>query len=302
MVSKQPPNKVISLTQKLTEHQRRSSSAQRSNQRTGTRVIAITSGKGGVGKTNLVANLGVSLARLGKKVLVLDADLGLGNLDILLGLAPRYNLSHVIRGEKVISDVVVPGPGGIQILPASSGIQELTRLTKTQRIRIFAELDTLLDNVDVLLIDTAAGISADVMVFNASAQEIIVVAAPEPTSITDAYALMKVLSLRYSANRFNLVVNSVHNIQEAYEVFNQLRRVTDRFLDVSLQFMGHILYDASVTQSIRHQKTVVQLFPEAPASRCFESLARKIYMSPAAQLPAEDTHFFWDELLQDNSE
>ncbi|HSO19180.1 MAG TPA: MinD/ParA family protein [Desulfosarcina sp.] len=183
-------------------------------QRPAARIISITSGKGGVGKTNIVANLGYQLSRDGHRVLILDADLGLGNLDILIGLAPRYNLSHVISGEKRIGDIIVEGPGKVRILPASSGIQELTQLTRDQKMGMLTELDQLLDTVDILLIDSAAGISPTVMDFSVSAQEIMVVVTPEPTSITDAYALMKVLSTRYAEKTCRLIVNQVSSEQE----------------------------------------------------------------------------------------
>jgi flagellar biosynthesis protein FlhG len=166
------------------------------------RVIAITSGKGGVGKTNIVANMGYTLCKAGKRVLIFDADLGLGNMDVLLGLTPQYNLSHVIKGQKRLSEIIVNGPGQLKILPASSGIQELTKLTHSQKVDLFNELNLLLSDYDIVLIDTAAGISSNVLYFNASASEIMVVVTPEPTSITDAYALMKVLSVKYNEKHF----------------------------------------------------------------------------------------------------
>ena len=206
--------------------------SRKQKKQSGTRVIAVTSGKGGVGKTNIVANLGYALNKLGKKVLVIDADLGLGNLDVLLGIAPRYNLSHVIVGEKNIREIIVDYAGMMKILPAASGVQELSRLTKEQKIKILTALDSLTDSIDIIIIDTAAGISSNVMYFNMSAQEIIVVVSPEPTSITDAYALMKVLSVKYSKKYFKLLVNMVDSDLEANEVFRQLSLVADRFLDI----------------------------------------------------------------------
>ncbi|MEE8574143.1 MAG: AAA family ATPase, partial [Thermodesulfobacteriota bacterium] len=154
------------------------------------KVITISSGKGGVGKTNVVANTAVALAKLGKSVIVLDADLGLGNLDILLGLAPKYNFGHVVRGEKTMDEIIVTGPAGIKIIPAASGIQELTTLSPEQKINLFSQLESLDTKIDIMLIDTAAGISQNVLFFNLVASEKIIVASPEPTSIVDAYALM----------------------------------------------------------------------------------------------------------------
>src|SRR3972149_3890999 len=182
---------------------------------TGTRVIAVSSGKGGVGKTNSVVNLAIAFSRLGKKVLLLDADLGLGNLDVLLGLAPRYNISHLLSGEKTIGEVLVEGPEGIMILPASSGVHELTNLGAEERIALASHLESLGEGFDILIIDTGAGISNNVLFFNSSAQEIVVVVTPEPTSITDAYALMKVMFQRHGERRFKLLVNTVKSTREA---------------------------------------------------------------------------------------
>jgi flagellar biosynthesis protein FlhG len=261
-----------------------------------TRVIAITSGKGGVGKTNIVANLGYTLASRGKKVLILDADWGLGNLDVLLGLAPRYNLSHVIAGEKSIPEVIVNGPGDMKILPASSGIQELTSLTFEQKVRVLTQLDLLVDAVDILLIDTAAGISTNVMDFNVTAQEIMVVVSPEPTSLTDAYALMKVLSLKYAEKNCKLLVNQAGSVQEALEIYRQLDTVVRKFLDISIEYIGCVLYDDKVPQGVRRQKIVTDLFPGCKASRCFNALAKRIASLPASKLPVGDSNFFWDHL------
>jgi flagellar biosynthesis protein FlhG len=293
-------NKVISLTQKIADKNTASVRRKNRNRKSNARVIAITSGKGGVGKTNIVGNLGFALSQLGKKVLILDADLGLGNIDVLLGLAPKYNLSHVIAGEKSISEIIIKGPGNMNILPASSGIQELTKLTKEQRIQILTELDSLIDSIDILLIDTAAGISSNVMYFNVSAQEIIVVVTPEPTSVTDAYALMKVLSLKFSERHFNLLVNSASSKRDAHEVFRQLNLVADRFLDISIEYSGCVLFDENVTKGVRRQKIVSELYPNTRASRCYASLAKKICESQAYHTPKGDTNFFWKDLLQNN--
>ena len=262
-----------------------------------TRVVAVTSGKGGVGKTNIIANLGFILSRLGKKVLIFDADLGLGNLDILLGLTPKYNFSHVITGEKSIKEIILEGPGNMKILPASSGIQELTRLSREQTVQILTELDVLINSVDILLIDTAAGISSNVMYFNSIAQEILVVVSPEPTSITDAYALMKVLSKKYSVKRFKLMVNMASEMQEAQEVFRQLNLVADRFLDITIEYMGHVLFDENVTKCVKFQKIVSEIYPETKASRCLDFIAQKINKSPFSQLPKGDTNFIWKDIL-----
>ena len=297
MSMKDPSNRVISLTRKREE---RDDSAPKNTRRlrgSNSRVIAITSGKGGVGKTSIVGNLGYAFAKLGKKVLILDADLGLGNLDVLLGLAPKYNLSHVILGERKIDEILVQGPGKMNILPASSGIQELTNLNKDQKIEILTQLDLLIDSVDVLFIDTAAGISSNVMDFNATAQEVVVVVSPEPTSITDAYALMKVLSLKYSGKACKLIVNMVRRPEEGREVFRQLQIVTDRFLDITIEYLGYVLFDGKVTKGVKTQKIVSELYPDTPASRCFADISRKIANMSPLNLPKGGSNLFWRHLV-----
>ena len=298
MKDSDPTKKVIHLANRLAKKNTCSEPPARRRRKADTRVLAITSGKGGVGKTSIVANLGYAFGTLGKKVLILDADMGLGNLDVLLGIAPKYNLSHVFSGEMNIEDIVEDGPGNLKILPASSGIQELTQLSTDQKMLILSELDTLVENIDILLIDTAAGISSNVMDFNVSAHEIIVVVSPEPTSITDAYALMKVLSLRYSEKCCKLLVNMVASEQEGLEVYRQLELVTHRFLDIEIEYQGCILYDDKVTKGIKRQKIISELFPGAKASRGFVELAKKIAETAPASRPKGNTNFFWHHLMQ----
>jgi len=293
-----PSNKVINLANRL-EKKKNATRQKHKNRKGSTRVIAITSGKGGVGKTNIVANLGYTFSQLGKKVLILDADIGLGNIDVLLGMAPRYNLSHVIMGEKSLEEIIISGPGNMQILPASSGIQELTSLSQNQKIKLLTEIDELINSVDILFIDTAAGISSNVMDFSVSAHEIIVVVSPEPTSITDAYALMKVLSLKYSEKRCYLLTNLVVNAQEGKEVFRQLNLVTNKFLDINIDYLGCVVFDEKVTRCLKNQKIVCELYPETEASRCYSTLVRKISSRQPMKLPEGDTNLFWHHLVQD---
>ncbi|MGD2097750.1 MAG: MinD/ParA family protein [Desulfobacterales bacterium] len=300
MESKNPSNNVIRLSDRRRRQDLKQPVTPRTGCLTAPRVIAVTSGKGGVGKTNIVANLGYAFTQLGKKVLILDADLGLGNLDVLLGLAPKYNLSHVLAGERSISEIMVEGPGQLLILPAASGIQELTQLSRQQKVQILRELDEVIDRVDLLLIDTAAGISSNVMDFNVIAQEIIVVVSPEPTAITDAYALMKVLALKYAEKNCQVLVNLASSVRQGSEVFRQLNLVTERFLDMSIDYVGSVLFDANVTNGIKQQKLVSDLFPDTCASKCFQDLARKIIAQPPIQTPKGDSHFFWHHLIENH--
>lgn len=261
------------------------------------RIIAVTSGKGGVGKTNIVANLGYALCKAGQRVLIFDADLGLGNLDVLLGLTPRYNLSHVIDGERRLAEIIVEGPGNLKILPASSGIQSLTRLTPSQKARIILEIDQILSGFDMVLIDTAAGISADVLYFNASANEIMVVVTPEPTSITDAYALIKVLSVKYREKNFRLLVNLAKHVREADDVSRQLCLVANRFLDVSIDYFGRVLIDENVRAGVRKQRVVGEMAPMSQASRDFAELAHKLVRSMPMTPRSEKRQPLWQDIV-----
>ncbi len=190
------------------------------------RVIAVTSGKGGVGKSNIVSNLAFILSKMGKRVFILDADMGLANIDVLLGLAPAYNFQHVFRGEKSLAEIIVDGPGGVKILPASSGVQELSELTQEQKLYLLSEFSALGQHIDVLLIDTGAGISSNVMYFNMAAQEKLVVVTPEPTSITDAYAIFIVMANNYAEYYFKLIVIEAKVEHEAKGLYYILHSVS----------------------------------------------------------------------------
>jgi flagellar biosynthesis protein FlhG len=261
------------------------------------RVIAVTSGKGGVGKTNLVTNLAVEMARLGRRVLLVDADLGLANVDIVLGLTPQATLAEVLRGECSIHDVLLTGPAGIRVLPAASGVAEITHLSSEDRLRLLGELDQLESEFDVVLLDTGAGISENVLFFASAAQEIVVVAIPEPTSIADAYALMKVLGARHAARRFRLVVNMVRSAEEGRDVYARLSDVAGRFLDVSIDYLGHILMDPAVRRAVTQRRPMCLVFPEAPASRAILGLAKRILMSRYSDGSTGRQQLFWRRLM-----
>jgi len=241
------------------------------------RVISITSGKGGVGKTNITANLAYILSRKRKKTMVLDADTGLANIDIILGLTPTYNLYHVLTGEKTLEEVMVRGPGGILVLPASSGIGEMADLTRGQKLTLLDELNALKEPLDFVLMDTAAGISQNVMYFNLAAEEIIVVVTSEPTSLTDAYALIKILYQRHAKKRFRLLVNMARSAVQAREVFERLNHATDHFLNLTIDYLGHVIYDAKLQEAVQFQKPVAELYPAAPATRCLRAVAETLY-------------------------
>jgi flagellar biosynthesis protein FlhG len=260
------------------------------------RIVAVASGKGGVGKTNVAANLAVALARLGQRVCVLDADLGLANLDVLLGLSPEASLLHVLRGERRLVDVMVEGPEGIRIIPAASGFQEMTALGAEERLRLIEEVDALDGTMDVLLIDTAAGISANVLYFAAAAAEVLLVITPEPTSLTDAYALVKVLSAQYGRSEFLVAVNMAAGAADAEAAFKRLARVSERFLRVRLEYQGYVPYDDAVSRAVRTQLPVVLSAPRTPASLALIELARRLGARPPSA-PTGGVQFFFRRLL-----
>ncbi len=261
------------------------------------RTIAIASGKGGVGKTNITANLAIGLSRLDKKVLVFDADLGLSNIDVILNLATRYNIKHLFKGEKKLKDLIVEGPSGIKVLPASSGIQELTELDEFQRLRIIEEFESYDDDVDYLLIDTSSGISTNVAFFCMAAQEIIIVTSAEPTAMTDAYALIKVLFTKYQEKYFKVLVNNVKDEKEATEVYRRLSTAAEKFLSISLDYLGYVPYDALLQKAVRQQKALLEIYPDSKAARSLINITEKISAENSKQIKGT-LQFFLGGLLK----
>lgn len=261
------------------------------------KVIAVSGGKGGVGKTNVSLNTSIALAQQGKKVLVLDADLGLANVDVMLGLRVQRNLSHVLSGECELDDIIIEGPAGIKIIPATSGTQSMVDLTPSEHaglIRAFSDMQT---EFDVLIVDTAAGISDMVLSFTRAAQDVMLVVCDEPTSITDCYALMKLLSRDHGVYKFKVVANMVRSAKEGQQLFAKLSKVTDRFLDVGLDLVAVIPFDENIRKSVRKQKVIVEAFPESPAAIAFQSLASKISLWPVPHQPSGHLEFFIEQLL-----
>ncbi|MEE9395463.1 MAG: MinD/ParA family protein [Methylococcales bacterium] len=270
------------------------------NQAKPVRVFAVISGKGGVGKTNVSVNLSVSLAESGKNVVLLDADLGLANVDVILGLQSQFNLSHVLSGEKSLREVMIEGPGGIKVIPASSGLQNMADLSQAEQgglIRAFSEIDK---DLDVLVVDTAAGISSSVVNFTRACQEIVVVVCDEPASLTDAYAFIKLLNRDYGIYNFQILTNQVEGIQQGQNLYKKLCRVTDRYLDVTLQFMGAVPYDECLRKAVQKQSPVMHSYPSSPSARAFRDLARKIEGWPVASQGSGHMEFFIERMLQYN--
>lgn len=262
------------------------------------RVIAVASGKGGVGKTNLSVNLGIAFAQAGKKTALLDADMGLANVDILLGVYPKFNLSHVVNGEKSLAGIMVEGPAGLKVIPGASGIQKMSELSTLEQatlIRAFSDLD---DDLDVLLVDTAAGISGGVVNFARACQEILVVVCDEPTSLTDAYAFIKLLNRDYGLSNFHVVTNMVQTPQQGALLFQKLTKVTDRYLDVTLQYAGAVPYDENLRKSVQKQSPVIVAFPKSKAAIAFKSLAEKINSWPVKAEAGGYLEFFIERMVQ----
>ena len=264
------------------------------------RVIAVTGGKGGVGKTNVSLNMAIALANMDQQVMVMDADLGLANVDVLLGLHPKYNLQHVIRGERTLEEVIVEGPAGIKVVPASSGIKDMAELSANQHaglVRAFSELN---QKLDVLIVDTAAGISDSVVTFTRAAQEVIVVVCDEPASITDAYAMIKLLNREHGLFRFRVLANMTQSAQQGREVYEKIVKVTDRFLDVAMEYIGCIPHDEYLVKAIRKQRAVVEAYPRSKASIAFKTLAEKITKWPVPNTAGGHLEFFVERLIQGN--
>jgi len=260
------------------------------------RVIAVSSGKGGVGKTNLTANLAVALARQGERVCVLDADLGLANLDLLLGLSPRLTLLDVLRGDHRLEDVIVDGPAGVRVIPAASGCEDLTILDPAARLHLLDEIDALGEAIDVLLVDAAAGISQNVLHFTAAAADALLVITPEPTALTDAYALMKVLASRYGRREFLVAVNMAAGAADAEAAFARLARVAERFLRIRVEYLGYVPWDDAVPRAVRQQVPVLLAAPGTPASLALTQLAERLAVRPPSA-PTGGLQFFFRRLL-----
>jgi len=260
-------------------------------------VISVTSGKGGVGKTSIVVNMAIIMASLGRKVLVFDADLGLANIDVMLGLTARYNIKHFLEGQCKLAEILLEGPNGIKIIPASSGVQELVDLSHEQQLSIVNALDYFDEDLDYMLVDTGAGISQNVMYFNTASQRIIVVVTPEPTSITDAYALIKVLRTTYGIKRFDLIINNVLSMAEGNAVAKKLMLVCDRFFgDVALDMLGSLPHDATIPECIRVQKAFVGVNPAGEAAQRLMGVVKRLEQTVLAH-GSGNIQFFFKRLL-----
>jgi flagellar biosynthesis protein FlhG len=263
-------------------------------------VLTVASGKGGVGKSTVVANLAIALARLGRRVLVLDADFSLANIDVLLGLVPRHTIQHFFSGECSLAELIVEGPAGIRVIPGASGVTELVRVDPARRHALLASLEEMRREHDCLLIDAPAGIGENVVSLSAAADRTAIVVSPEPTSLVDAYATIKVLGASGGLERIGLIVNGTHEEDETKTVHRQIDRVCRRFLGGGIALIGEIRHDEHVQKAVRRQRAVVEAHPACEASRGFERLAKRLSRERAPG--AEARAMFWERLFDPSDE
>jgi flagellar biosynthesis protein FlhG len=242
------------------------------------RVIAVTSGKGGVGKSNISVNFALALANLGKNVLLFDADMGLANVDVMLGIIPKYTLVNVLNGQKKLSEVIVEGPGGIRLIASGSGgVKELADLNETQRDKFLEALLSLQHQSDVILIDTGAGLHRNVMAFVLAAEEVVIVTTPEPTALMDAYGMIKILYREKKNPVINVIVNMAGNQAEADEAGNKLVVLSKRFLNLEIAYLGYVPRDPLMIKAVKEQKPVILSAPMSPAATSIRKLAEMLF-------------------------
>jgi len=252
------------------------STTRKDNNTKDTRIICITSGKGGVGKTNFTINLGLELTKLNNKVVIIDADLGLANIDVILGTVPKYTLLDVIHNNKSIEDVIMNGPNDIKVISGGSGVLELVDMPLISIQKLIGKFNSINNYADIILIDTGAGLSNSVLSFVLSAQEIIVVTTPEPTSITDAYAMIKTINLKEKNKKIKVIVNRVENITEGNIAFEKLYNASKRFLSIDLDKLGYVFDDNSVSKSVKKQRPFIIEYPNCIASKNIRNIAIKL--------------------------
>ena len=259
-------------------------------------VIAVTGGKGGVGKTNIAVNLAVSMSMEGLDVMLFDADLGLANVDVVLGMQPKYTLADVVSGEKTLADVVVDGPEGLRVIPAASGVAKMVEMQSSDQERLIRQLSDQLMPPDVLIVDTGAGIDQTVQTFVAACQSAVLVVCDEPASLTDAYALMKVLRAKKDIRRFEILANQVDNPLQGKQLFERISNVCDRYLDVELGYLGGIPTDMYLRRAVQERRALVSAYPRSPAATAIRDAGRRLNRQ-APRTDSSGVGFFVEQLL-----
>ena len=265
------------------------------------RCIAVTGGKGGVGKTNISVNLATNLSKLNNRVVLLDADLGLANIDVVLGLSPEKNLSHVIENQCSLEEVLLNGPDGVKIVPASSGIKRMANLNNLEQSGLISAFNSISDQLDIMIIDTAAGINESVINFSRAAGEVIVVVCDEPASIADAYALIKVLSRDYAVNKVHVVCNQVESKAHGEVLLSQMMKVINKYLDVSVNYLGAIPEDTYLRKAVKRQVTVSSAYPRSRSAEAFRDIAKRLSSSKFAGQSTGSLEFFAEKLVGYNT-
>lgn len=260
-------------------------------------VLAVTSGKGGVGKTNVSVNLAAALARAGQQVMLMDADMAMANVDVLLGIHPKLNLSHVIDGTHTLEEIIIDGPAGVHVVPASSGVKRMAELGPRENAGLIHAFSELTLPLDTLIIDTAAGIADSVISFARAAREVLVVVCDEPASLTDAYAMIKVLSREHGVQRFHVVANMTHTPSEGRLLYQKLAAVCDRFLDVTLNFLGAVPFDEYLRKAVQRQQPVVEAYNASRSAQSFMQMAERITKWPRPTGPDGHLEFFIERLV-----
>ena len=261
------------------------------------RVLSFTSGKGGVGTTAVVTNLACALSRMDKKVLLVDADLHLSNINVFLGITPKYSLSHLLRGERTLEEVVVEGPEGIKVLSSGLGGEETSGLDERQKVQLLDEFNALKGHFDFVLLDTGTGISSDVIYFNIVSQQIVVVVSPEQASLEAAASLMGVLSAKYGEERFHVLANAVEDETQGVETFQKLISSMEPYDQVSLDYLGFIMGDPHIPQAIMRQRPLLEVFPDSPASDCLKKVANRILHSEPLSILKGNIQFCMENTL-----